>query len=55
MRIGTITSPAPLPMPQPNNTEGISVDEITNLTEENVRELDIIEEYLSLNSNPEGE
>ena len=31
------------------------MDEITNLTDENIRELDIIEECLSLNSNPEGE
>jgi hypothetical protein len=31
------------------------MDEITNLTEENVRELELIEECLSLDSNPEGE
>ena len=31
------------------------MDEITNLTDENIRELDIIKECLSLNSNPEGE
>jgi hypothetical protein len=31
------------------------MDDLITLTEENVRELDIIEECLSLNSNPEGE
>jgi len=31
------------------------MDDLIDLTEENIRELDIIEEYLSLNSNPEGE
>jgi hypothetical protein len=31
------------------------MDDLIDLTDENVRELDIIEEYLSLNSNPEGE
>ena len=36
-------------------TEGIIVDELTNLTEENIRELELIEEYLSLDSNLEGE
>jgi len=30
------------------------MDEITNLTEENFRELELIEEYLSLDSKPEG-
>jgi hypothetical protein len=29
--------------------------DLITLTEENIRELDIIEECLSLNSNPEGE
>jgi len=31
------------------------MDDLITLTEENIRELDIIEECLSLNSNPEGE
>ena len=31
------------------------MDELTNLTEENIRELELIEECLSLDSNPEGE
>jgi len=31
------------------------VDELTNLTDENIRELELIEEYLSLDSNQEGE
>ena len=31
------------------------MDDLIDLMEENIRELDIIEEYLSLNSNPEGE
>ena len=31
------------------------MDEITNLTEENIRELELIEECLSLDSNTEGE
>jgi hypothetical protein len=31
------------------------MDEITNLTEENIRELELIEECLSLDSNQEGE
>ena len=31
------------------------MDDLITLTEENIRELDIIEERLSLNSNPEGE
>jgi hypothetical protein len=31
------------------------VDELTNLTEENIRELELIEECLSLDSNLEGE
>jgi hypothetical protein len=31
------------------------MDDLIDLTEENIRELDIIEECLSLNSNPEGE
>jgi hypothetical protein len=30
------------------------MDDLIDLTEENIRELDIIEECLSLNSNPEG-
>ena len=36
-------------------TEGSNMDDLIDLTEENIRELDIIEECLSLNSNPEGE
>jgi hypothetical protein len=31
------------------------MDDLIDLTDENIRELDIIEECLSLNSNPEGE
>jgi hypothetical protein len=31
------------------------MDDLITLTDENIRELDIIEECLSLNSNPEGE
>jgi hypothetical protein len=31
------------------------MDDLIDLTEENIRELDLIEECLSLNSNPEGE
>jgi hypothetical protein len=31
------------------------MDDLITLTEENIRELDLIEECLSLNSNPEGE
>ena len=31
------------------------MDDLITLTEENIRELDIIEECLSLNSNTEGE
>jgi hypothetical protein len=31
------------------------MDDLIDLTDENIRELDLIEECLSLNSNPEGE
>jgi hypothetical protein len=31
------------------------MDDLIDLTEENIRELELIEECLSLNSNPEGE
>jgi hypothetical protein len=31
------------------------MDDLITLTDENIRELELIEECLSLNSNPEGE